>query len=114
MVKRSFSFLWYLSEAGSIDRLHGVLAAKVHVVEVDDIPGDADTLGQLVVLAKPAQRGRGRMRFQPQAISVMVRMMRMTNRNGTGGVIQTGAAANAVVQSSVMIMGVLVVERRRG
>ena len=39
----------YLSEAGSVDRLHAVLAAEVDVVEVDDVPRDADALRQLVV-----------------------------------------------------------------
>ena len=39
----------YLSKASRVDRLHAVLAAEVDVVEVDDVPRDADALRQLVV-----------------------------------------------------------------
>ena len=37
------------------------LAAKVHIVEIDDVPGDADAITQLVVTLEPAKGSRGRM-----------------------------------------------------
>ncbi len=50
---------FYLPKARGVDWLHEVLAAKVHVVEVDDVPGDAHSLAQLVVLLQPAEGGGG-------------------------------------------------------
>ena len=40
----------YLPERSSVDRSHLVFRAEVNVVEVDGVPGDADSLCEVVVL----------------------------------------------------------------
>ena len=54
----------YLAKTGCIDRLHTVFVTKIDIVEVDNVAGYANSVGQLVVGLQPTERGGGGMGSQ--------------------------------------------------
>jgi hypothetical protein len=74
----------YLSKTRRIHRLHLVFAAKVDVVEVDDVSRDADALGELVVPLEPAERRGRRVRLQSEAGSVSASTSSAAASSATG------------------------------